>query len=622
MLHPSPPAASAVTAHPPRVTGTEQPGCDAVAGARTASRTSEPWRERLHLLASCAAVIAAGFTCYAHTLDVPWYLDDLHAIVKNPSVQDLRSALGGVLAPRGLTNLTFAVNFALSGPSLGAFHATNIAMHLASGVLALLVLRRVFPGRALLAAVGALVFVAHPLQTQAVTYVVQRLAVVAALLCLAATYLYLLARDALETGASPLNARFLAPYTGALVCGAAALLGKENAAALPALILVCELFLPRAATRPGWRRLLWIVPFAAVPAYYGLTTLGLRFLLPAGGAAAPASVEADVVGDPGAASRLAYLSTELEVIWRYVRLVVWPVGQVFDAGIAVSPQPFRAASVAAGGALAAVVAASVALRKRAPQAAFGALWFLAALSVESSVILLDPYFEHRLYLPMLGASALIAWTLGRAFRDARVRAAVGLAMIAALSGLAYRRNAEWRDPAKLWAADMRAGSASYRSAMGLADAHYRRGEESLARQAYADLLSRGSERCRAGGCGSRYLLNLGVAAERLGRLDSASHFYARALQADPAYALAHFGLGVASHRAGRKEEALAHFKEAVRLAPGDTLVLFNLCTVALELGDRAPAERNLARIRSFDPKRAADLERDLAAATADERAKR
>ena len=116
---------------------------------------------------------------YGHTLDVPFYLDDYGNLDENFLLRDLPATATQIFSRRGLTNLTFALNYRLSGWSLPPLHLANIALHAGCGFLVWLLLRQLLGGR-WLPLLGALLFVAHPLQTQAVTYLVQRSTVLAA----------------------------------------------------------------------------------------------------------------------------------------------------------------------------------------------------------------------------------------------------------------------------------------------------------------------------------------------------------------------------------------------------------------------------------------------------------
>jgi len=555
-------------------------------------------------------VLTLAAIAYSRTFSVPWYFDDVSNLVENPLIRDLHAAAGRAFTDRGLGFLSFALDVRRAGLSPAAFHATNLAIHLAASAVALLLLRRLLAPRAELALFGALVFALHPLQTSAVTYVVQRFASLTALLCLTAVLLYVRARDHVD-GSDPSGWRFALPYGTAVLVGGAACFVKQNAVVLPVLLLLVEATVRPPARRPGWRLriLARIAPFFVVPIWIALPVARAQVLAPAGEPAA--AVESDVVGET--AAPLAYLSTESQVIWRYLRRVALPYGQVFDFGLEVERQPWRTPSVVAALGLLILIALAIAARRRAPLVTLGVLWFFVALSVESSVIVLDPYFEHRLYLPMLGVS-LVATEGLRLILDRRQRfgALVAFGVVGVLLLLTLHRNEQWRDPVRLWQADLRAGSRSYRSLLGLADALYQRQDQAGANGVYRTFLTRAEARCERAACGARYILNIGVAAERLGRIDEATNWYRLAVARAPGYGRGWYNLGVLQYRAGDKAGALASFRRAADLEPGDPDAVYNRAAVALELGDPVPAERDLEALRRIRPELAESLAHDLA----------
>ncbi|MEJ2472072.1 MAG: hypothetical protein P8Y96_13305 [Desulfuromonadales bacterium] len=129
-----------------------------------------------------AGIVLLGAILYANTLQVPWYMDDINNILDNQAVQSMGNAWQDLFtSARGLVNLTFAVNYAWGGDQVLGFHLVNIAIHLLTSCLVFLLLKRVFRQNVAFAVGGALIFLAHPLQTQAVTYIVQRATSLAAL---------------------------------------------------------------------------------------------------------------------------------------------------------------------------------------------------------------------------------------------------------------------------------------------------------------------------------------------------------------------------------------------------------------------------------------------------------
>lgn len=379
---------------------------------------------------------------YAHTLHVPFYLDDHYAIAEHPLVKNLGAAFGKVFACRGLSLLTFALNYHFNGLNVVGYHLVNIVIHVGSGWMSLLLLRRIFPQRPWLQLFGALLFVAHPLQTQGVTYLAQRMASLSALLLLSAVYLFTRAREFLAAGGQIRDREHLCWYAAALLTGGLAILAKENAVVLPvALVLFTRSF--HASEESRWRPLLtYSAPFAVFPllavmAYFVWPLMTSQSLNTLHDSALMSSMEGN--------TPLHYLATQCSVLWIYIRMFFLPYGQALDHGYPVARELLSLRSVAGGLGLVGVGVFGWWLRRRQPTIAFGIGWFFLTLAIESSVIPLDPLFEHRLYLPMFGLSACATALLAMIPRQAW-RIGAGIAVILTLSILTWRRNALWNDP--------------------------------------------------------------------------------------------------------------------------------------------------------------------------------
>jgi protein O-mannosyl-transferase len=383
-----------------------------------------------------------GLLLYGHTLHVPFYLDDFANIAQSPVVKDLGLAFKGVFARRGLSNLTFAVNYRLAGHDLASYHLLNIVIHLAAASVVLLLLRRVFPGRAWLALCGALVFLAHPLQTEGVTYLVQRMTSLSAFFFLLALYYFVRGREYLATHGVFRDRQHLTWYVAALVAGGLSILAKENAVVLPlALLLFVRLFLPDADRR--WRPLLiYTAPFLVLPLL--ATIIYLLLPLASGAGVKPSGISALLRNMEGN-SPLHYLVTQFSVLWIYIRMLFLPYGQALDHAYPVSKELLTLKSVAGLTGLLGLFVLAWRLLPRQPAIAGGILWFFLTLAIESSLIPLDPLFEHRLYLPMFGFAMLVPALLPLLPRPGlRVGAAVAFLLVLAV--LTWQRNALWNDP--------------------------------------------------------------------------------------------------------------------------------------------------------------------------------
>ena len=609
--------------------------------------------------AALACIVLLGALVYANSLHVPWYMDDIRAIVENRDIHRLQNVLAELFtAARGIADLTFAVNYHFGGTSVVGYHLVNIAIHLVTSCLVLLLLKRVFRDRLLLALGGALIFVAHPLQTQAVTYIVQRMTSFAALFFFLALYLYVRAREAVERKPS----RQWLFYGGALVCGALAVSIKENTAVLPLAIVIFDRYFLTSERPLPWRRLMcYVIPFALAPVGMALKKL----LLPMFAVEAIARIGGmpDLVHLQHS-SPLNYLVTEFSVVWIYLRLLLVPVGQALDYDVPIVATLWGWKSAAAFLGIAALLAAAAFLRKRLPHISAGILLFFLGLAVESTVIPLDPVFEHRLYLPMFGF-AMVAMGLLMHLPGRRTAVIAVVLLTAILSVLTWQRNALWNDPIAFYEDNLRQAPTSERVHLDLANAY--RKKERLAEagdiyrralkinpnyslihinlsmvytaqkeyQKAIDILLEGLRRDPShyklyNNLGVLYNMlgryneaaaslqkglmleqenatvyfNLALAYERLNRLDEAIAYYRRAIALEYGNPESHFNLGSTLFKKGAEREALQAFLTASRLNPEHAGSLYNAALISLGLGDLTSA-RNLAQqLHQLDPEMA------------------
>jgi tetratricopeptide (TPR) repeat protein len=619
------------------------------------------WRRDL---AALAGIVLLGAILYAHTLHVPWYMDDLHAIVENRTIHQLSEALGDLFSGRGLANLSFALNYRFGGANVVGYHLVNIAIHLVTSCLVFLLFKRVFRDRFLLAISGALIFVAHPLQTQAVTYIVQRMTSLAALFFFLALYLYTRFR---ETSENRPAGQWLF-YGGALVCGALAVLLKQNTAVLPLALLLFDRYFLSGERRLPWPRLLgYVAPFAVVPVVLAVKSLLLPMLSGSG--------IADVGGMPDLihlkhSSPLNYLVTEFSVIWIYLRLLFVPYGQALDYDIPIVATIWTWRNLIAFLGISALLAAAAFLRKRLPLVSAGILWFFLGLAVESTIIPLDPVFEHRLYIPMFGFALVVMAGLAQLPRRSALVA--GVLLIATLSVLTWKRNDLWNDPLAFYQDNLRRAPRSERVHLDLANAYRKQGNLVEAQRLYeraleinpdyvlihinlsmvytaqmqsqkaVEILLEGVRRnpshfklynnlgvlynslgkfadaaayLQKGAMLEPYNatvhFNLALAYDRLGRLDEAITHYRRSIQLNYGDPMTHFNHGLVLHKKGNLREGLQAFLVASQLNPSHAGTLFNAALISLDLGDLQTARNLQAQLQRIDPKLATDVARRI-----------
>jgi len=607
-----------------------------------------------------ASLSLATLVVYANTFTGPPLFDDEPSILDNPSIRHLASALspprdyGLTVSGRPLLNLTLALNYAISGTDVWSYHVGNLLIHVLAGLTLFGLVRRTFE----LGAVGgalrpdglsahaqnrgvkpllqqdalavafliALLWLLHPLQTEAVTYVIQRAESLMGLLYLLTLYCFVRAVDA------PRPVWWQAAAVAACALGMAC---KEVMVTAPVVVFLYDRTFAAGSFAEAWRRRRWFYVCLL------LTWVPLAWLV--------ASLGGDRAGTftltPGSLS--GYWLSQFEAVARYVRLSFWPSPLIFEYGFSL-PTGLGAVAPQAVAVTALLGATLWALGKRPVAGFLGACFFLilSPTSVVPSTV--QTIVEHRMYLPL---AAVLALAVGAVVLGLGRRGLVLLAVLAVGVGwLTARRNALYQDELALWSDTIgkRPGSAAAQNNLGrvylmrgqvaeakvhLAEAVHLNpglaqpylnlglalestGEMEPALRAYREAvrilpyfaqalvregmvlnqLGRPAEAVEPLQAAARLLVDpadalftLGQAESALGRWPEAADSYTRALRARPEHAEAHLNLGILLAQAGRLDEALGHLREAARLQPRRPEAHANLGVALAQAGHLAEA---------------------------------
>lgn len=380
---------------------------------------------------------------------------------------------GSWLSSRPLAMASFLLTTALGGPESYSFKLGNLVIHLACGLLAWTVARRALsederlaPHASAFALVVAAFWLLHPLHVSTVLYAVQRMAQLSTLFVLASLWTYLVARRDLVHGGSGKGLVMLFVLFPLLLV--AGLLSKQNAVIAPALCLVLELAYfsrqagPRRATRTFFAVML------AIPLALGVGALLLAPERLLGGYA------------EWNFSLTERLLTQPRALMSYIGMLIWPRGPLmglYTDDFSISSSLFDPISTLWSLlALIALSAGAIALRKRAPTVFAGWLFFLVAHAVESSILPLEMYYEHRNYLPSFGLLLALVGGLGQvgsglqtnvlSTRQLGILAAGGFCLVLAFATLG--RVAVWRQMGSILEQGLKHHPGSVRANMDLA----------------------------------------------------------------------------------------------------------------------------------------------------------
>jgi len=603
------------------------------------------WRGRAEPWVAAALLIAAGITVYANSFTTRFAgADAKESIRDNPHIRQLwplseamslpllrattradADSKGGTVVRRPVLSLSFAMTYHLFGPEPWGFHAVNLAIHISAALLLFGVVRRTllrlpsglgWQHRATtLALAVALIWLVHPLQTESVTYIVQRAESQMALLLLLTLYCSARGFD---------GPHAIGWYGAAVVSSALAMGTKETASVLPVLVLLYDYTFVSRSLREALRR------------HAGLY-VGLAATWAVLGVLIGATVE-DVGKDFEAEGTLRYALAQPRVILHYLWLAVWPrrlyvyvSTDLFDVD---RFSEVLAPLLLLTGVLALVVWG---IYHRRWFGFVGAVFFLV-LAPTSIVATSDVIQEHRMYLPLsavvvlgviAGDAVIRRLCAGRLTERSQgnVKTAIVVLLALALGARAWVRNQDYHQEfAAIQPADLheqymiltqhtlhtdRLGAAQREAEATLqtrqADprdvtfAHFVLGYFFEERDQLDQSAQHFSDAIRLDPNFAYAHKELGSVLMRLGRLDAAVRHCERALQLKPLFPEADNELGMIRMQQGDTARAIEHFERAIRLRPDFAEAHYELGIALQEMGDRAGATAHLQQAMRLRP---------------------
>lgn len=564
---------------------------------------------------------------YLNTIHGAFILDDWSYLVNNPLIRDFNflTHLGNLrlyvleqgidlgktdviynVTLRPLSYLTFALNYQLHGLEIAGYKVINIFFHVTATMLTytftylLQKQIRITSGddetSSTMPFLVAILFACHPVQTQAVSYIIQRFTAIAACFYLLALIAYLMSRSA-----SARN-RVLLWYTLALSATIAGMLSKENVFTLPLMITFVECLCFRDTIR---KRILILTPFLATMAFIPLTVMRLT------GQFGTLRNNIQLVNFDQV-PHLTYIITEFRVLLTYLRLLILPVNQqldydypIFDSLLA----PPVACSLL--GLLALALFALYALSRGRKLAlpwltltGFGIIWFFLTLVVESGLVPTeDVIFEHRLYLPSIGffMVAISSVLRGLSFFAARrhwqiFAGAVMIVIVTALSCATVRRNYLWADALRFWQDNAVKSPHKSRVLQCLGDTYLLHGNTYEAIAAYEKIPLTIATTKNADIC-----INLGDAYMKIGDFAKGVQMYKRAISFAPDNYVAYSNLGMKYAMRSEFDSALELLDKAVKVNKFDLMSRRARVDIFMQLGRNAEAIAEYEGILSVWP---------------------
>lgn len=548
-------------------------------------------------------IVFVSVIAYSNTFHAPFTFDSTPHIPDNPIIRDLKNFFSGVAyreyPRRFIGYFTFALDYYLGGVSVVYYHVTNLIIHIFCGILVyFLVLQTVktpyfgsqqsadssqnntdTDSYSVIALFSALIFVSHPLQTQAVTYIIQRFTSLSAMFYLLSVLMYINGR--LAGFKQPMALLY---YFLSILFGIFAMKTKEIAITLPISIIIYDLFFFKTSIK---KRLLFFLPLmltiVIVPLGVVYRGQSLKELFTA---MLSFKVQTDM-------PRSIYLFTQFRVIVTYIRLIFFPINQCLDYSFQTYGSFFSPPVLFSFLFLSSIVLTSFYLlyyasRHGNPSArliSFGIFWFFVTLSTESSIIpFIDIIFEHRVYLSSVGAFIAIAFTSNIIWNRLRTkwhlsnRLIVGAAvsMIAILTIATFARNTVWKSEISLWEDVIKKFPDNGRALNNLSAAYIDAGR-------YEDGIRSSKKVLLFFPDNANAYNNIGYAYFKLGKLNEAKDPLSKAIANKPDFVIAYSNIVGVYMLSGDYKKALEAVREEIKLSPSAS-AYNNLSLIYQKLG--------------------------------------
>lgn len=562
------------------------------------------------------AIIVGGGLVYANSLHGTFVFNDIPGIVENRSIRQLWPP-DAVLAPpetttiegRPVVNLSLALNYAVdqwlwrrqlpAGPAQPVFYVVryrlfNVVVHLAAGLVLFGIVRRTLArlGGALghratlLALVSALVWVVHPVQTESVTYTIQRAESMAGLFYLLTLYFVI-------RGAA--SFRPLGWYLASIAACLIGMATKEVVVTAPLVVLAYDRVFLAASFRDLFKRR-W-------PLYLALAATWL----PLAGLIYSSGSRGNTVGFGQRATAWQYLVTQFGVIVHYLRLSFWPRPLVFDYGDRLATTPAEIVPPAC--LIALLLAGTLVAWRYRPEAGFLGIWFFGILAPTSSIvpIVTQTAAEHRLYLPL---AAVVVGTVvglylfgrslmgrsGASTQDEQMwKLAAGAGIVAVITLLGFatvQRNAMYASNVTLWQDTVAKRPDNERAHQGLALAQLIERRPRAAIRAATRALELKEDQQGHTIRGQAWL--------EIGQPEKAKRDFDRALELVPERPQGYYNRGLAEAHLHEYQAALEDLTRAIELLPDLPDAYLNRGTVYAALGSDELARADFDRVIELD----------------------
>ncbi len=564
---------------------------------------------KLNFWLKLAILFGIGFLLYANTLHSEFHLDDIPFIVKNPTIRDItnlaligKSILGE--HSRHVVFFSLALNYHLNQLDVFGYHVFNTLVHILTAI-GLWQFARLFlstprfttdislENRENIAFAAAFLFLCHPANTQAITYITQRFASLATMFYVATLAFYVQARLSYKVGASlPF---FLLAGTSAIM----GMLSKEIVITLPIIALIidraCICYKPPEKKKKNKNS----APPAKTPVALIVALIGIGLIVPTLFHFNLASiVESRFISSSHEGDLLTFNTfflTQMRVIAVMLRLFVLPINQNLDYDFPMSTGLFTPPTTFFS--LVLIIGLGIfgwKTYKRNFILSFGLLWF-AITYLPEFYPRVHVIFEHKFYLISIGFFIALSYAIWEHPMLKRYSLWIFIALSIVLGIATVKRNMVWQTEQTLWEDIVKKSPNKYRANLNLGNVYQLQGKYDKSLPYYDKAIS-------VMPYGYKALNSRAVVYYMKGRMDEAMADLNRSIQANPQYDDPYNNRANMYRQRGEFQKALEDYNMAIKVSQFAPVAYKNRADVYLKLNNIENALADYRAALNLDPK--------------------
>lgn len=502
-------------------------------------------------------IVLSAITVYSNSFDCAFQFDDSINITQSEFIRDLDNfkdvSFWTNVNLRPLAMYSFALNYHQDKLNLSGFHVFNLIVHILTTFIVFLFIKKILTlyllksksqtDIALMSFFVAMIFSIHPIQTQSVTYIVQRMTSMSGLFYILSVYLYTVARQRHTHNRFSIEVLFV--YLFSFFSFILSMMSKQIAVTIPLALILIELFFIRDKQGKVFKKYIYI--FSAI--------LIVAFLVVA--------LTGNLPRETNKISRFEYQITQFRVMVKYIQLLLLPINQNLDHDIKPSTTIWSIPEFTSFLFICFLILLIIIFYKKSKIVSFGIAWFFITQALESTIFpISDMMYEHRLYLASMGYSLILVYVTSHIIKNRKYKIMLFILIITAYGYATIKRNLVWKTKYTLWTDTVKKSPQKARPNYNMGNQLYDSGNYELAVKYYMKALEVEPDNVQV-------YTSLGSAWNYLGDQDKAIAMYKKAIMLEPNYSPALQNLGILYYSNNELDEAKLYYERYTNLNSGN-----------------------------------------------------